>query len=214
MLTLYYSPGACSMAPHIALEEAGARFDAKAISLKRGDQRQPAYLALNPKGKVPLLLVDGRPLTENLAILTYIARTHPEAKLLPAGNPEAEAQAASFLAWLTATVHPTLGRFFGPQRYTDLPNSADNVKKLAAQQTAESFALIEKQLEGRDWALGDYSVADAYLYVFQRWARALQLDLAPFENYNAHYERMEKRPAVRRMLEREEKAQLDLEKAA
>lgn len=214
MLTFYYSPGACSMAPHIALEEAGVRFDGKPISLKRGDQRQPAYLALNPKGKVPLLLIDGRPLTENVAILTYIARTHPEARLLPAGNPEAEAQAISFLAWLTSAVHPTLGRFFGPQRYTDLPNSADNVKKLAAAQTAENFALIEKQLEGRDWVLGDYSVADAYLFVFQRWARALQLDLKPFKNYNAHYERMEKRPAVQRMLAREAEAQAELEKAA
>jgi glutathione S-transferase len=214
MLTLYYSPGACSLAPHIALEEAGASFEAKPISLKRGDQRKPDYLAINPKGKVPALVIDGRPLTENPAILTYIARRFPEKKLLPADSIDGEVRALSLLAWASSTIHPTLGRFFGPQRLCDLPGSEESVLRLAREANAANFALVDKALAGKDYALGAFSVVDAYLFVFFRWAGFLKIDMTPFPNYAAHGARIGKRPAVQRVLAREQEAQEQLEKRA
>ncbi len=213
-LTLYFGPGACSLVPHITLEEAGAAFEAKPLSLKKGQQRLPDYLALNPKAKVPLLLVDGRPLTENVAIAYYLAKTFPAAKLLPLGDVEAEAQALSLLAWCASGVHPRIGAFFGPQRLCDLPDSADNVKKLAGEDTARNFALIDKLLAGKDWALGQWSVVDAYFFVFWRWANFLKIDVAGYPNYAKHAARMAERPSVIRALARESEAQASLEKAA
>jgi glutathione S-transferase len=214
-LTLYFSPGACSLVPHITLEEAGAPFEAKPIALRKGHQRTPEYLALNPKGKVPLLLVDGRPLTENVAIAVYLAKAFPAAKLLPAGDPEAEAQAISLLSWCASGVHPRIGAFFGPQRLCDLPDSADNVKKLAGEDTAKNFALIEKQLTGKDWALGSqWSIIDAYFYVFWRWANFLKIDVSAYPAYAKHAAKMAERPSVMRALAREQDAQASLDKAA
>lgn len=214
MLQLYFSPGACSLVTHIALEEAGAKFEFKPISLRKGHQRAPDYLKLNPKGKVPLLIVDGQPLTENVAILTYIARTHPAARLLPSGDLTKEIRALELLAWLASGVHPVFGRIFGPQRFCDVPGTEDNLRKLALAATAQNFELIERQLAGKDWALGDFSVADGYIFVFYRWAKAAKLDLTPFPNYTAHQERMLKRPGVQRALAREQDAQAELDKAA
>ncbi len=106
VLTLYLAPGSSSMAPHIALREVGAPFEARALSLARKENRAPAHLAINPEGKVPTLLVDGRPLTEVAAILFYLARRFPAAGLLPDNAIEAEAEAVSWMSFLAATVHP------------------------------------------------------------------------------------------------------------
>lgn len=214
-LTLYFGPGACSLVPHIALEEAGVAFEPKPLALRKGQQRSPEYLALNPKGKVPLLLVDGRPLTENVAIAVYLAKSFPAAKLLPMGDPEAEAQAISLLSWCASGVHTRIGPFFGPQRLCDLPDSADNVKKLAGEDTAKNFALIEKQLSGKQWALGDqWSIIDAYFFVFWRWANFLKIDVSAYSNYAKHAAKMAERPSVKRALARETEASAALEKAA
>ena len=110
MLTLCFAPGASSMAPHIALHEIGVPFDALPISFSRKENRTPAYLALNAEGKVPTLLIDGRPLTEVASILFYLARRYPEAGLLPAGDPEAEASVISWMSFIAATVHPARRR--------------------------------------------------------------------------------------------------------
>ena len=106
MLTLYFAPGASSMAPHIALRELGAPFEPRALSFAKKETRDPAYLVLNPEGKVPTLLVDGRPLTEVAAILFYLAKRFPDALLLPAADIEAEAQVISWMSFLASTVHP------------------------------------------------------------------------------------------------------------
>lgn len=213
-LTLYYSPGTCSLTQHIALEEAGAAFDGKPISLKKGDQQKPEFLALNPKGKVPLLLIDGKPLTENVAIAHYLAKTFPEAKLLPSGSAEAEAQAISMLSWCSSGLHAGMSPLFGPQRVCDLPDSEVSVKRLAAANTAKNFALVEKILTGQDWALGDWSIVDAYFFVFWRWANFHKLALDAYPNYAKHFARMSDRPAVKRALAREAEAQAMLDKAA
>lgn len=213
-LTLYFSPGACSLVPHIALEEAGAPFESKPIALRKGHQRMPEYLALNPKGKVPLLLIDGKPLTENVAIAYYLAKSFPAAKLLPMGDLAAEAEAISLLAWCSSGIHPRIGAFFGPQRLCDLPDSAANVTKLAGEDTAKNFAMVEKLLAGKDWALGQWSIIDAYLFTFWRWATFLKLDVSGYPNYAKHAERMSQRPSVVRALARETEAQTALDKAA
>lgn len=106
VLTLFFAPGSSSMAPHIALREVGAPFEARPLSFARRENRDPAFLAINPEGKVPTLLVDGRPLTEVAAILFYLARRFPAAGLLPDGGPEAEAEAVSWMSFVAATVHP------------------------------------------------------------------------------------------------------------
>lgn len=201
MTKLYFSPGACSMAAHIVLEELGSPFEAKAVMLRKGEHKTDAFAAINWKQKVPVLEVDGRRLTENVAILSFLGWSKPAARLMPAPGTWEATEALSLLAWFSSGVHPVIGRFFRPSAYCDLPGSEDAVKRIAGEGTAHAFAGVEKMLAGRDWLLGDYSVADAYAFVFMHWAQhALKLDVAPFPNYRAHYDRMTARPAVQRML--------------
>lgn len=213
-LDFYFSPGACSLATHICLEEAGTAFTPKPTYTRKGQTRTPEYLALNPKGKVPMLVVDGKVLTENTAIITYLNRSFPNAKLLPTGDALAEAEALAFIAWCASGIHPVMGRFFGPQNFCDLPDSADNIKALAAKATAANFALVEKALAGKDWVFGAWSAADAYIFVFYNWATKLGLDMAAYPNYGKHFERMQQRPAVQRAMAREAEAFAAMDKAA
>ncbi|HVC11504.1 MAG TPA: glutathione S-transferase family protein, partial [Burkholderiales bacterium] len=122
MLQLYFSPGACSFVPHVGLEAikaaTGADFEPKLVKLHKGEQKTPEYLALNPNGQVPVLVVDGRPLNQIVAICDFLDRRHPEAGLLPA-EPWARAQALSQLAWMNNTAHPTFNHVFMPDRYAD-----------------------------------------------------------------------------------------------
>ncbi len=209
-LTFYFAPGACSLASHIALEEAGAQFEPKPISLRKGQQMTPEYLALNPKGKVPMLVVDGLPLTENPAIITYLASLYPDAKLLPAGNSAQALQGLSLISFCAAGIHPVLSRFFGPQRFCDLPDATPNVIALATAANAKNFAIIDKMLEGKEYMLGSFSAVDGYLLVFWRWCQHLKIDTTAFKYYAALAERVSARPAVQRALAREAEAQAAL----
>jgi glutathione S-transferase len=191
MLTLYFAPGASSMAPHIALHEVGARFDGKPIKLDGKENRTPAYLAINPEGKVPTLLIDGRPLTEVAAILFYLARSFPEARLWPDGDIEAESQTLSWMSFIASTIHPA--RRIGNARW------------------AEVFGIADKRLGGRDWAVGRYSIADIHLFrLYWRYVRTRQPDRADFPHLAAHYDRMMARPAVCRTCEIEAAIGYDL----
>jgi glutathione S-transferase len=180
-LTLYLSPGSSSMAPHIALHEVGAPFEARWISFARREQRAPEYLAVNPEGKVPTLLVDGRPLTEVAGILYYLARRFPESHLWPAGDLEAEAQVVAWMSFIAAMIH--LARGAGLER------------------SNEVFALADKRLGGREWAVDAYSIADIHLFRlywrFVGWAKPAP---AAFLSLSAHYERMMARPAVQKTI--------------
>lgn len=179
MLTLYFAPGASSMAPHIALHELGTPFTPRPLSFARNDTRSAAFRAINPEGKVPTLLIDGQVLTEVAAILFYLARTHPAANLLPA-TPEGEAQAISWMSFLASTIHPA--RRQGPEH-------ANRVWALAEQRLARAPG---------PWALGAYSIADIHLFrLFWRFAPAPDL----FPTLQAHHDRMMQRPAVRRTIE-------------
>jgi glutathione S-transferase len=180
VLTLYFAPGSSSMAPHIALHEIGAAFTPRPMSFHRHDMRTPEFLALNPDGKVPLLLIDGRPLTEVAAILFYLARTHPAAGLLPADT-ESEAQAVSWMSFIASTLHPARQR--GPEA----------VEKV--------WAVAQQKLGARDWALGTYSVVDIHLFrLFWRLVGSIRPDRARFAALYAHFDRMMARPAVIRTI--------------
>jgi glutathione S-transferase len=186
MLTLYLSPGSSSMAPHIAMHELHLDFDSRWVSFARREQHAPDYLAVNPEGKVPTLLVDGRVLTEVAAILYYLARRHPEAGLWPENDIEAQAQVLSWMSFIAATVHPA--RRIGLERWTEV------------------FEIAERRLAGRQWAIDRYSIADIHLFrLFWRFFTATQPAAGKFPGLTAHYDRMMARPAVQRTLEIEAK---------
>ncbi|MBL8700669.1 MAG: glutathione S-transferase family protein [Alphaproteobacteria bacterium] len=177
MLTLYFAPGSSSMAPHIALHEVGAAFEPRPMSFARAEMREPWFLALNPAGKVPVLAIDGRPLSEVAAILYYLARRFPEAGLLPAGDIEAEAKVVSWMSFLASTVHPSRGK--GPEA------------------AKAAYALADRRLGAATWAVGRYSIADIHLFrLFWRYSGAAKPARGSFPNLEAHYARMMERPAV------------------
>ena len=182
MLTLYFAPGASSMAPHIALHEIGEPFDGRPVSFAKGEQRSAAFLAVNPEGKVPVLLIEGRRLTEVAAILFYLAKRFPAANLLPAGDVEAEAQVISWMSFIAATVHPARAR--------------------GLDYAMEIFALANARLGQRDWAIGRYSIADIHLFrLYWRFANSLKPPPGSLPNLESHHNRMMARPAVRRTIE-------------
>ena len=182
MLTLYFAPGSSSMAPHIALHELGIDFERKPISLGRKENRTPDYLAVNPEGKVPTLLIDGRRLTEVAGILFYLARRHPESGLLPSGDLEAEAQVVSWMSFLAAAVHPA--------------------RRQGTEHARTIYALADQRLGEREWAIGPYSIADIHLFrLFWRFRNSLNPGPGEFPNLIAHYGRMMARAAVQRTIE-------------
>jgi glutathione S-transferase len=182
MLTLYFAPGSSSMAPHIALHELGVDFEGKPISLGRKENRTPEYLAVNPEGKVPTLRIDGRRLTEVAGILFFLARRHPEAGLLPSGDPEAEAQVVSWMSFLAATVHPA--------------------RRQGIEHARTIYALADQRLGGREWAIGRYSIADIHLFrLFWRFRNSLSPAPGEFPNLVSHHDRMMVRAAVQRTIE-------------
>lgn len=186
MLTLYFAPGASSMAPHIALHEVGAPFKATPLSFGRKQTREAAFLAINPEGKVPVLLIDGRPLTEVAGILFYLARRYPDAALLPRENPEAEARVVSWMSFIASSIHPA--RRQGP----------DAVRSI--------WAIAERRLASQEWAVGDYSIADIHLFrlFWRQVVNGTDVDARTFPALLAHYDRMMARPAVKKTLAAEE----------
>jgi glutathione S-transferase len=206
MLKLFYAPGACSLAAHIALEEAGANYAAEIVDLKGGQQRSAEYLQVNPKGRVPALVTDRGILTENPAILAYIAQSFPDARLADVHDPFAFATLQAFNLYLATTVHVAFAHVSRPSRYADGEAAAATMKIKAAEMLDESFAMLDAQLaDGRPYVHGEqYSVSDPYLLVFERWfARGIVGHPDRFARVQAHRERIEARAAVRKVLEAE-----------
>jgi glutathione S-transferase len=203
MLKLYYAPGACSLASHIALEEAGAAYDLHAIALAKGEQSTEAYLKINPNARVPALDTGhGAALTENVAILTYIARTHPQAKLMPE-EPEGMARCLSLLVWFASSVHIAFSRFNRPYRFSNEEPALAGIKAKGKDDFFDFLKKIDGLLAGRDYFLGEFSAADTYGVVFYAWGRRAGLPLDELRNYTAHKNRMIARPAVKRALAQE-----------
>src|SRR5271170_5528007 len=185
MLTLYYSPGACSMAPHIALEEAGAPYALQLVSIPKGDQQASEYLNVNPRGKVPALRTDEGVLTENVAILTYLARSFPHAKLLPE-EPISMARCLSHMAYLSNTVHPAFTHIVRPSRFATDESAHENVKATGRENAWRLLRELDGLLDGKEWVLGSqYSAADPYTLVIYGWGQLNRLPVEGLKNYTA-----------------------------
>ena len=176
------------------------------VNLAQGEQLRPDYLAMNPKGRVPTLVDEERVLTENPAVLYYLAGGHPEAKLAPLEDPWAMAQCMSLNAFISSTVHVAFAHLFRPSRYGEGDAAAAAMKAKAPQALAEAFARLEEKLTPGPWALGEaYSISDAYIYVMARWLwRGALVDLSTLPHVRAHMDRMQARPAVVRTLAAED----------
>jgi glutathione S-transferase len=185
MLTFYFSPGSSSMATHIALHEVGVPFELKYIPLYQNANRASDYLTVNPEGKVPTLMIDGRPLTEVAATLWYLARRYPEAGLLPQyGDIEGEARVISWMSFIASTIHPA--RRAGDDRWREV------------------FVLADQRLGPDEWAVDHYSIADIHLFrLYWRFVDTLHPAPAIYPSLSAHYERMMARPAVQKTLKTE-----------
>ena len=201
MLKLYYSTGSCARASHIALEEANADYEAIRISLKDGDQRKPEYLAMNPKGRVPVLITDRGVLTENVAILAFIAQSHPQANLAPLDDPFGFAKVQAFNSYLSSTVHVAHAHKGRGSRRVDDAAAIEAMKKKVPQTVGDCFAMIENEMFEGPWVIGSqYTIADAYLYTLATWMEGDSIDPARFPKLLDHRKRMEARPAVKRVL--------------
>lgn len=202
-LTLYVSPGACSLASHIALREAGAEFDLRIMDFKSAQQRQPDYLALNPKGRVPALATDRGVLTETPAILLWIAQTYPDAGLIPQ-DPWDLAKVQELNAFICATLHVNHAHKMRGSRWADRPESHADMAAKVPETVAASFDHIERNVFQGPWVMGErFGIADAYLFTVARWIERDDIDPARFPKVIAHRERMEARPAVKAALDAE-----------
>jgi glutathione S-transferase len=200
MLTLYYAPGACSMASHIVLEETGEKYEPRKVDLAGGEQRTEAYLKLNPLGRVPVLgLDDGTPLTENTAILPYLGKRFG---LWPK-DAQGEAKALSLIGYFASSVHPAHAHVGRPERYTADQSAFAGIKDMGLKTFHTYLKQIDGMLAGRDWFGNEYSVLDPYGFVFYTWGVRRELPMAELKNYSAHKDRMLKRDAVKRVVENE-----------
>jgi glutathione S-transferase len=212
-LKLFYAPTACSLVPYVTLTEAGADFEVATVNMGKGQHNSPDYLKLNPKHKVPVLVIDGEPLTENVAIQVWIARNFPQAKLLPA-DPMKEIKAISLMAWCASGIHPALTPNANPKRYCDLPGTEENVKACAKKLLVENFTIANQMLAGREWFFDHFTAVDAYFFWCFRRGTEFNLDVTPYPNCVAHLERMKQRPSVQKLLAFEASVKAEFAKAA
>ncbi len=205
MLKLFYAPNACSLAPHIALNEAGGDYQAVKVDTANREHHSPAYLAVNPRARVPSLVTDRGTLTEVPVILGFIARNFPKAELAPLDGFDFF-QMQSFNSYLSSTLHITFAHVFRPERYADSDAAKADMRAKAPTSLAEQFQLIEDRFsDGREWVHGaHYTVSDPYLYVFTRWLeRGGTGGIARLPRLADHRARIQKRDAVARTLEQE-----------
>lgn len=187
MLTLYFSPGSSAMATHIALHEIGVPFEAKPLSFAKREQHTAEYLAINPEGKVPSLLIDGRVLTEVAATLYYLAKRYPEGKLWPDGGLEVEAQAISWMSFIAATIHPA--------------------RRIGLERWREVFKIADPRLGANEWAVGGrYSIVDIHLFrLYWRFKTSTSPAAGEYPSLDAHFARIMVRRAVKKTIEIESK---------
>lgn len=201
MLTFFYFKNSCSLASHIALEQSGADYKAVSVDLMAGEQRAEDYLAMNAKGRVPLLVTEQGTVTENPAILTYIAQQFPAAKLAPIDDPFKLAQVQSFNAYLSSTVHVAHAHGVRGIRWSDDDAAIASMKDKMPGNVADCFELIESTLFAGPWVMGqDYSICDSYLFTLAQWMEMDRVDPARFPMIAEHRARMRELPAVKRVL--------------
>jgi glutathione S-transferase len=204
MLTFYYSPGSCALASHIALEEAGAPFTLRRIDFSKAEQKSPAYLAINPKARVPAIVTPRGVLTETPAMLAFIAQSFPDARLAPLDDPFAFAQLQAFNVYLCSTVHVAHAHRMRGYRWADDPAAHLAMQKKVPQSVGECYALIEQKMMKGPWVMGEqYTIADPYLYTLAQWLEADGVDAATIPRVADHRARMKERPAVRKAIAEE-----------
>ena len=214
MNTLYFAPGACSFVPHVALElvkaATGEEFEPRLVKLHKGEQKAPEYLKINPNGQVPVLVVDGKPLNQIVAICDYLDRRYPAAGFLPT-DAWARAQALSQLAWLNNTVHPTFTHIFRPSDYAESEPAQAELKRFNAIKFRERLERIQEWTKGAApfWFGARPTFHDAYAFTFLRWGGLSGIDPKSLPSYYAYItERVMPHPAVAAALARE-RVQLD-----
>lgn len=207
MYTLYYWPGTCSMAAHILLEECGATYEAQTVALPKGEQRADEYQKINPHGKVPALAVDGKIITQNVAILPYIAGQFPDAGLLPR-DPVEFANCVGLAGWLASAVHVAFALVLHPERPAAGVDIGDAGLKAISDNARKTYwscmQEIDARLAGQQWMMGgQYTFLDPYALVFYGWGNRIEMPMGGLKNYTAFKDRMMARPAVRTILEKE-----------
>jgi glutathione S-transferase len=197
MLTLFYAPGACSMAPHIVLEEGGEKYEAKRMDLAKGEQKSAEYMKIHPLGRVPALkLDDGSPLTENTAILPFLGKRFG---LWPT-EPVKEAQALSLIGFFASSVHPANAHVGRPERYTEEKSAFPGLQAMGKKTYYEYMKQIDGMYGRGEWLSDQYSVLDPYAFVFYVWGVRREQPMAQLKHYSAFKDRMLKRPAVQRVV--------------
>lgn len=211
-IQLYMAPGTCARVSAIALEEAGLEFKTQLIRFMKGEHKSPDYRKINPKGKVPALVIDGEVLTENVAIITYLNQRFPEAKLMPeALDLFARTKQLADLSFCSSTLHPIVTRIRMPQFFAS-NEAAKNVWEKGCEAMSEYFKLIDERLSKGPWWYGEnWSVIDAYLYWIYWRVEGADFPVSDYANFQDHKSRMELRPAVQKALAREAEALAQLE---
>jgi glutathione S-transferase len=201
MPTLYYAPGTCALATHLALEYSGAPYEAVRLDFKQQQQRTPEYLRVNPKGRVPALVTDQGVLTETPALLQYVAQTWPEAKLAPLDDTFLLARMNEFNSYLCSTVHVAHAHGGRGYRWTDDAAAMETMKQKVPQTMGDCFELIEKEMFRGPWVLGErFSTSDLYLFTLTRWLDGDRVDVNRFPKVADHLQRMGAQPQVQKVL--------------
>jgi glutathione S-transferase len=205
MLTLYYAPHTCSLASHLALAQAGAEYDVVRVDFATNEQRSPAYLKINSKGRVPALVTDRGILTETPAMLAFIAQTYPEAKLAPLDDAFRLAEVNAFNSYLCSTVHVAHAHRRRGHRWADDSAAWEAMRKKVPQSVGDAFALIESEFLRGPWVFGPaLSVSDFYLLTLARWLEADGVDLSRLPRVLDHRARMLSLPLVEEIIRQEE----------
>lgn len=201
-MKLYYFPGACSLADHIVLEWIGAPYET--VKLDLAGTKSPEYLALNPNGVVPLLVDDDFVLSQNAAILYYLAQRFPKTRLLGDGTPRGCAEVLRWVCLLNSDVHPAFKPIFKPSRFHPDASVARVIADTARAHVREYLARLDSRLQGRDWLADDRSIADPYLFVLLRWTIKFEIDSSGLHNLARFFARMHADAGVRAAIIAEE----------
>jgi glutathione S-transferase len=201
MLKFYFAPQSCALASHLALEEAGADYEAIKLDFSKNEQRGAAFLKVNPKGRVPVLVTPQGILTETPALLFYIAQTHPKAHLAPLDDPFALGRIQAFNSYLCSTVHVAHAHRMRGYRWADDAAAIEEMKRKVPETVAACFTLIETEMFTGPFVMGDtFTIADPYLFTLATWLEDDGVDPAQFPKVLAHRNRMLERPAFRKIV--------------
>jgi glutathione S-transferase len=204
VIKLFYAPHTCSLASHIALEDAAAEYATVRINFADDEQRKPAYLAINPKGRVPALVTGRGILTETPAMLGFIAQSFPQARLAPPDDPFGFAEVQAFNSYLCATLHVAHAHRMRGNRWADDPAAITAMQRKVPESVSACYDLIEVNMLRGPWVMGEtYTICDPYLFTIAQWLEQDGVDPSRFPKVISHRRRMSERPAVRKAIAEE-----------